>query len=44
MFDQCINVIFDCGTINGTIVTITFPRPKTGELNLRGRNNNNWGK
>ena len=25
-------------------VTIAFPRPKTGELSLRGRNNNNWGK
>ena len=24
-------------------VTIGF-RPKTGKLNLRGRNNNNWGK
>ena len=26
-----------------TRVTISF-RPKTGKLNLRGRNNNNWGK
>ena len=27
----------------GDSVTISF-RPKTGKLNLRGRNNNNWGK
>ena len=26
-----------------TRVTISF-RPKTGKLNLRGRNNKNWGK
>ena len=28
--------------IDGDTVTISF-RPKTGELNLRGRDNNNWG-